>query len=316
MILQSSGFHHYDSVLPREGYLCNDGPWCIQQMDIQIGYLYPHIHMVLQSSVWQNMCSSKHSFLVYSLRKNSVLKGGFNNTVMRWTFKFVNKEETLLSLKLIICPDTVVGMILLPIQLLSESSPLTHADLMTFNYYIQKSKDTSAPKLELVNDDEPIFVTLPLLVSELLKPIIGGYHLFNENRYHVFTYVQVFQRDVLQMNEETLDDFIRTCKNQTSDYQPAENDRKETIIQLFKNIYFGSSVEGSAMMMLSKGTSFEIEIILNMYAFLCPRDGRINPLPCGLRGILCYISGNININLIPFTALCLMAGHGIAIDTP
>lgn len=248
----------------REEYLDNKGPWEVIPMDIQRGYLYTHIHKVLQSSVNQSERTDNHSFHIYSLKKGSILEKVANSVKcmshgnQKWTFRILNEVATLLSPKLIVCPDTEVGMLMLPVQLLSEASPLSHADLMTFNYFIQKAKEGSAPRLQ--NTDDMVVnksYTIPLLVRDLLQSIIGGYHLFNENRYHLFTYVQIRQSDLLQMDDDACDNFIRICKNQTADYQPAENDRENTITPMFNNIYVGSSVEGSAIMMLSKGTSFD-----------------------------------------------------------
>ncbi len=103
--------------------------------------------------------------------------------------------------------------------------------------------------------DSPVTFTMRDIVAKLLSYINVDYQLANDTRYHLFTYLQSKEKLPL-VDKEITDDFIRICRTINREYHIANYDRKEAIMQLFDDIYVGASVEGSAMMITSKGTFF------------------------------------------------------------
>ncbi len=247
-------------------FVGEDDIWTIKSMTIETGYLYPHIQRVLLSSVADGGVTDEkqHDFLVYSLtegcHEDVFIRG--NRFQMRkggriFDFRFFSDTKELLSPKLIICPKTEVGMLMMPVELLADEDGMDMEDVILFNHHIQKATAGEAPKIYFAEENEEKCITVADVAKRLLAHVSGEYKWFNDSRYHLFTYLQTNEKLLHRMSQDDEDDLIRVCRNQSRNYYIAEEDRKDLITRLFRNIYVASSVEGSGMLMVSKGTDFD-----------------------------------------------------------
>lgn len=247
-------------------YVGDDAPWSINGMAIETGYLYPHIQKVLLSSVDDEgeKDNDRHNFLVYSLnegcREDVFLRGTLfqiHKGGRKLNFRFFTDTKELMSPKLIVCPNTEVGVLMLPVELLVDEQGMDMGDVIVFNHQIQKATAKEAPRIHYVGENGEGCIALPDIIERLLSKISGGYRLFNDSRYHLFTYMQTNEQLLPRLSRDDEDDLIRVCRNQNRNYYIADEDRTEMITHLFRNILVASSVEGSGMLMVSKGTDFD-----------------------------------------------------------
>ena len=96
----------------------------------------------------------------------------------------------------------------------------------------------------------------------LISDIKVDLQFFNTTRQHIFTYYQVEE-----VNEVTIGNFIRIVRGENNKYMVPEEDMvySNRYIQSFKNIYMGSSVEGSAIMVVAPPSTSH-EFIKNFHS--------------------------------------------------
>lgn len=129
---------------------------------------------------------------------------------------------------------------------------------------VRKEKDIDSFLHINRKEGEPFLFSIPQLVSSLLS-CIKGCELVNDTRYHLFTYLQADNSESSETSQSMVDDFIRICRSLNKNYQVADDDRHEAVMQLFANIFVGSSVEGSAMMMISNDSSFQRDYLTDTF---------------------------------------------------
>lgn len=189
------------------------------------------------------------------------------------SFHFMDKEQELMSVKLLVNVFSRNGLLLIPIYLDNRHRDVN--DLITLNYYQDKT-DRQAPLCEASLDwsavdaravdkyrriadgmslryDEATGIewTMNDLLAFLLADFGEACRLFNHTRIHLFTYLRV-ARSTWQEAEGRAD-FIRIVRTQNTTYAPPRQriEDDDLFLQTFDNIYVGASVEGGAMLVLS-----------------------------------------------------------------
>lgn len=194
-------------------------------------------------------------------------------------FRFQNKEQELMSVKLLVNRLSRNGLLLIPIRLDDRYTEVT--DLITLNYY-QDKIDSQAMLCVLDADLQSVDpravekyrymassmslrydeVTGPQwtmndLISFLLSDFGDGCRLFNRTRLHLFTYLRVpreqWYADDDAVRRQNKADFVSLIRSQNTTYNPPQQrlDSDRMFFQTFDNVYVGASVEGGAILVLS-----------------------------------------------------------------
>ena len=94
--------------------------------------------------------------------------------------------------------------------------------------------------------------TMRQLTESLMSELEGKYNRADDNRLHVFTYLQV-DKEVGQ-NPQLLSDFSRIIRCQDQDYLPLPTSFDQRVYkQMFENVYVGSTVEGGGVLTVLQG---------------------------------------------------------------
>lgn len=194
-------------------------------------------------------------------------------------FRFLDKEQELMSVKLLVNRFSRNGLLLIPISLDNRHAEVT--DLVTLNYY-QDKIDRQAPLCVLDADLQSLDPravekyrrmasgmslrydeatgpqwTMNDLIGFLLSDFGDGCRLFNRTRLHLFTYLRVpreqWYADGAAGSRQGKADFVRLVRSQNTTYNPPQRrlDDEDLLLQTFDNVYVGASVEGGAMLVLS-----------------------------------------------------------------
>ena len=266
---------------------------------------YPHIYKFLVGNLslkkGEEAVNPNHC-IVYSLKENmenqpeeiKYINKLFSNTNLeikvrrnetdrdKLNFRLLNEKSKLSSPKLILCPNSSVGLLILSLALTGDKRTLT--DLLAFNNMLHKidqppeiqiSLPENAHKLRIeeagkiyqsladnVNENKQswrLYNLFKFLLSNFDKNTDKGIEPFNTSRFHLFTYFHVdssekFENGKQPDKNELMTDLIRIAGCQNKKYKVLPNDlyNNEKYRQTFENIYIASCVEGACMMVDSQ----------------------------------------------------------------
>lgn len=159
-------------------------------------------------------------------------------------FRVVNSNgKSWLTPRLVLSQSASVGLLWLPVEIAGNP---TLGEVIDFNYAFQKF-DSGQGKKFICNEGE---WCLADLVNWLLAPLGDGLRLFEGYRAHIFTYLLVDGVDDL---DTMRGDILNLVHGRNSRYASIDDEFDNgTMLQTFKNMYVGSSVEGGCMIGLLK----------------------------------------------------------------